>query len=1032
MKKKAVKIAAATAVAASAFVATAPQQSEAANSLAVEVSVAVTAMKQAYHTYSDVTATGKFADINAVYADYNAAKAAYNKAKGLVEKSKDAKKDAYLAELEATYADYIAKRVVTYIDAYNYATINLEANTAALKAAIEAKDAVKVEAVYHEISKQLKTRTVILDRVYGESTRDLFRNGLKKAAQDLRDTMQYDVTVGMALRDADAAVKAGKFEDAKKALDKAAEFLPKTTTFKAELTAANAVVVAAYDAVQTPKVDSVSATNLKNIVVKFNTEVNDKTVVSSNVKVFDGTTLLTGVALNLADDNKTLLITNNGSYSQNKEYKVVVENVEKKGDATKKVAAEQAVTVIDTTLPTVESVTVTSPKTVEIVFSEPVQTGSGSGQFPTSASVLTNIVQIDGINAYATPDVTKVNTSNKVTLTLNTGLTAGDHKIKVAGLNDFANLPITAKEFTVNIPVDTAAPEATTVTVLTKDKVKVTFNEPVDNASVQANLANIKVNGTAVTGAAIKDGGKAYELTLGASLNLGAVVESTLSYKGVKDNYGNTVTEAKTIKFTATDDTAAPTVADVKVNTDNTIEVTFSESVTGFDAASTVELYDKDNKKVANTVSVAKKVIDGVASDKVYVLTITSGISLSGAHSIKLLADKATDLSIRTNKLAEATFPVVLNDKTAPTVSKVEFVNEAPDFNSDSDTYDAKATIFFSEAMDAATITNKANFLLGGVPLADVSGATLTAGSDNKSVTLTINRSTSGTAFTFSTGTDLRLIAVKDAAGNTLTSGQVNANLGSGGANLISQFNAAPTFGTAVATVEAISANQLKVTSQHAAGYLFTAVDANKVKFVDGSGDLLPGLQVTGVTVAADGKTATLTLNNNVSSDVKFDDASDSDITVESISVFADAGAFTLTNGAKTDALVSGFAVSVTDKVAPELKTVTRTQEEEITLTFTEGVSFGSSDEGKYEVKLYAADGTPMTLVSGSPTAAGQYSINVSNAALGTVTISVYNSVTAADTFSVKITDPVFIKDTSGNTNKLKSTESVTVKAYSN
>ncbi|MBE2934226.1 hypothetical protein HPJ99_03100 [Anoxybacillus flavithermus] len=729
--------------------------------------------------------------------------------------------------------------------------------------------------------------------------------------------------------------------------------------------------------VVTPKVESVSANNLKNIVVKFNREVEKKTITSSNVKVYDGNTLLSGVTLNLLDDNKTLLITNNGSYSQLKEYKVVVENVEVKGDSTKKVEkAEKTVSVVDTTLPTVESVTATSPKTLEIVFSEPIQTGSGAGQFPTSAAVLTDIVQIDGINAYATPTLTDIDTKNKVVLTLNTPLTAGEHKIKVANLKDYANLPIAAKEFTVNIPADTTAPEVTAVEVLNKDKVKVTFNEPVDNATVQSNLANIKVNGTAVTAATAKEGGKVYELTLGSSLNLAAVVEAKLEYKGIKDNYGNEVKDAKTFIFKAVDDTTAPTVTDVKVNSDNTIEVTFSEDVTGFTGTNTVELYDKDNKKLSNTVTVAKKVIDGVPSDKVYVLTITDGSSLSGAHTIKILKDNVTDLSIRKNKFAEATFPVTLNDKVAPTITKVEYVNETAgtDFNSDADVKDSKVTIYFSEAMDVATLTNKANYLINRTPLADVPGTvTLTPAGDNKSVTITVNRGSSDTQLTFANNTDLRVIAVKDAAGNTLSSTQVNANLGKAG--LISKFEPAPAFTEAVDKVEVISKNQLKLYAK--SGYLFSGIDANKIKFTENkkATALIPGLQVTAVSIAADGKTATLTLNNNVTADGKFD-GSDADTVANVVSLYADADAITLTNGAKTAALVATSGLNVIDKTAPSISTVTKhaTNADTIVLTFDEPVSFSNSVGLAGDLVVKLADGTVLNPAAGDYTVADSVS----------------------------------------------------------
>ncbi|WP_155116440.1 Ig-like domain-containing protein [Anoxybacillus flavithermus] len=259
--------------------------------------------------------------------------------------------------------------------------------------------------------------------------------------------------------------------------------------------------------------------------------------------------------------------------------------------------------------------------------------------------------------APATVDAVRVDATKVLDLAGNPAGTTGEF------ITFTAKLPIAAKEFTVNIPADTTAPEVTAVEVLNKDKVKVTFNEPVDNATVQSNLANIKVNGTAVTAATAKEGGKVYELTLGSSLNPAAVVEAKLEYKGIKDNYGNEVKDAKTFIFKAVDDTTAPTVTDVKVNSDNTIEVTFSEDVTGFTGTNTVELYDKDNKKLSNTVTVAKKVIDGVPSDKVYVLTITDGSHYSGAHTIKIFKRQCNRFKHSYKQICRSYIPCYINDK---------------------------------------------------------------------------------------------------------------------------------------------------------------------------------------------------------------------------------------------------------------------------------------------------------------------------------------------------------------------------------
>ncbi|MGG3208891.1 S-layer homology domain-containing protein [Geobacillus stearothermophilus] len=283
-KKKAVKLATASAVAASAFVAANPHASQAATDVATVVSQAKAQMKEAYYTYSHtVTETGQFPDIKDVYAAYNKAKQAYANAVAVVNKAGGAKKDAYLADLQATYETYVFKanpksgeaRVATYIDAYNYAT-KLDKMRQELKAAVDAKDLKKAEELYHKISYELKTRTVILDRVYGQSTRELLRSTFKADAQALRDSLIYDITVAMKAREAQDAVKAGNLDKAKAALDQVNQYVSKVTdAFKAELQKAAQDAKAAYEAALTPKVESVSAINAKTLKVTFNKAVDD-------------------------------------------------------------------------------------------------------------------------------------------------------------------------------------------------------------------------------------------------------------------------------------------------------------------------------------------------------------------------------------------------------------------------------------------------------------------------------------------------------------------------------------------------------------------------------------------------------------------------------------------------------------------------------------------------------------------------------------------------------------------------------------
>ncbi|WP_394581028.1 hypothetical protein [Cytobacillus firmus] len=304
-KKKAIKLAAASAVAASAFVAAAPAQTDAASNVAVEVSKAVTQMKKAYHTYSDVTAQGKFAPIADVYKEYNAAKKAYASAKALVNKAGGADKDKHLAELEDTYADFIAKRVITYIDAYNYAT-TLQDKQFALEDALKKGDWDAAEEQYHAISYELNTRTVILDRVYGKTTRELLRGSFKADAQAARDGIINEVSVKMYYDQIDALLEEGKLEEAEAKMKKIAEFVEKLdadTDFGAALLERVEAAEKKFEELSVPKVESVSAINAKSLSVKLNKELSTLDGLTFSVK--RGTTT---VVLNpkLSEDKKSV------------------------------------------------------------------------------------------------------------------------------------------------------------------------------------------------------------------------------------------------------------------------------------------------------------------------------------------------------------------------------------------------------------------------------------------------------------------------------------------------------------------------------------------------------------------------------------------------------------------------------------------------------------------------------------------------------------------------------------------------------
>jgi trimeric autotransporter adhesin len=388
-KKKAVKLATASAIALSAFVAANPNASEAATNVDAVVSKAKAQFKNAYYTYSQtVTKTGKFADIKKVYAEYNKAKKAYAEAVALVKKAGGKKKDAYLADLDATYKEYITKRVVTYIDAYNYA-VKLDELRQQLKAAIAAKDIAKAEELYHKISYELKFRTVILDRVYGKTTRDLLRFKFKVEAQKLRDSLVYDITVSMKLRVAEAAINKGDLAAAEKALADVEDLLAKVTeTFKAKLASKEATVKAAYHAKATPKVVNVRAINAKELVIQFNKAIDKSTVIEASGAnagtLVDGVITVSSldnhpVTINdavatLSDNGKKLTLKLKDNEVFDGRYNVSITKGAIKTTDGKEVAGYTAtIQTGDNVAPTITKAQLTDTNKITLTFSEPVK-----------------------------------------------------------------------------------------------------------------------------------------------------------------------------------------------------------------------------------------------------------------------------------------------------------------------------------------------------------------------------------------------------------------------------------------------------------------------------------------------------------------------------------------------------------------------------------------------------------------------------------------------------------------------------------
>lgn len=795
-KKKAVKLATASAVAASAFVAANPHASQAATDVATVVSQAKAQFKEAYYTYSHtVTETGKLPNISDVYAAYNKAKQAYANAVAVVNKAGGAKKDAYLADLQATYETYVFKanpksgeaRVATYIDAYNYA-VKLDGLRQDLAKAVEAKDLKKAEELYHKISYELKTRTVILDRVYGQSTRDLLRSQFKAEAQKLRDSLIYDITVAMKAREAQDAVKAGNLDKAKAALDQVNQYVSKVTdAFKTELQKAAQDANAAYEAALPFKVESVAVVNAKQIEIKFNKAVDRSTASNkNNYKIqkssdSSASTLATldgSADISWSDDGKTVTITttsgiiNKFGVVNDAPFKFIVENIKDKYGKTVDSYSTNLV-VKDTVAPTLKEVKATAKSTttkVTLVFSEPVQASGAIAYVGGQAASVQ-----DGSNP------------NEIILTTAQALEAGKtYDLTLLNFKDYANNFLqpnpTTKSFTVSS--DAVAPTVQDVKVVRDNLIEVTFDKAMDASTFAGYTRVLDLNGNPQGGtitATIKSGtaGKTVRLALGSAVpfNDSGVFSGTLVLgNGIKDVNGN-AKSATTHSITLTKDTARPTVAGASyvaaggqyagnTYTNGAIVLKFNEDVAKI--GSDFRLITAGGEDVTSRLNAGGAAVNNDDNTEV-IIPLSSSLS-AGTYTLRVGNDVVQDLSTQANRNAAAVTTVTVgasSDSSKPVVNEGSVSAVAATSQTSGTTI--SLTMTDNVGLDLATVQDVNNYLLNGKPLPSGSYVTIAHGSGSSSsaaTNITVTLNIPAKSITKDGQYALNINNIKDKAGN--------------------------------------------------------------------------------------------------------------------------------------------------------------------------------------------------------------------------------------------------------------------------
>lgn len=334
------------------------------------------------------------------------------------------------------------------------------------------------------------------------------------------------------------------------------------------MTTAKTVLFTGIDSTP-PVVSSATSVNNTTVNVVFNEEVDWATAQNTANYSFNPAISVTNATLQA--DNKTVqLITSPQTGGTN--YTVTVTGVQDTAGnviAGNNTAAFAGTAPPDATPPTVVSATGVNNTTIDVVFSEKVDTVTARN---TANYAVNPALAVSAAALQADDKTVRLTTSSQ------TGGTP--YTVTVTNVKDISGNTIGAGNsagFTGIAPPDTTPPTVASARSVNNTTAEVVFSEPLDVDTAQ-NAANYAVTpALAVTRAAIQADGRTVRLTTaGQAGGTGYTVTVT----NVKDVAGNPVGAPNTASFTGTaPDTTPPAVVSATAISATRVDVVFSEEV---------------------------------------------------------------------------------------------------------------------------------------------------------------------------------------------------------------------------------------------------------------------------------------------------------------------------------------------------------------------------------------------------------------------------------------------------------------------
>ncbi|MFJ8517820.1 S-layer homology domain-containing protein [Lysinibacillus xylanilyticus] len=633
---------------------------------------------------------------------------------------------------------------------------------------------------------------------------------------------EFAVVFSRALELADTTVKVDKVEvvDAKTlnvtltdgtketvTLEKALEPNKETeVTFKIKDVEYKAKVT--YVVTTATAVKSVSATNLKQVVVEFDGKVDPATASEEGNYAITGTNDPVVDTAVVAEDGRSVTLTVKDKLENQSEYKLALNNI-KAGDKVLN-AKDVKFKPLDNTVPTVAKVEALGNKTVRVHFSEPVKAAQTS-HFQIDGKVVVGSIQ------------TNLNT---VIIKLSSALTDGEHTLTAEGTEDYNNFKTVKADTKFNVVEDKTAPTVSVVSA-SFEKVVLKFSEPVE----QVFASNIywMQGGAKKQASSVKQlADDKYELTFNGDNKL--VYTTDLFVTNVKDYSGNVIDKDTKVQVTPVIDQTRPEVISstfVKDSNNKQITIKFTKSLDADTAkkAANYVIKDKDGKvqPISSSVNVSK--------DKEVTITLLGSLKDNTDYTLNVTG--VADNTTLKNVMLPYTTTLSVKDVTAPKLLSVTRLN------------DKQLYVAFDEAMATS----------GDGNIADVEKYTVTD-KDGKKLTIAgfdVTQDAKGVILKFNNAIPevdgkfkVKVQLVKDLAGNYLD-------------GLSKELAVTPQNTTVIESVEATAKNKVEVEF------------SNPIQSLVQGDFTITGSEIAHNEISTDGKTVTFTLKTDLAEDAKKD-----------------------------------------------------------------------------------------------------------------------------------------------------------------